>query len=41
LLELSEATGITLKEWALLPWMWVGGVWYERAAGGVGRTGVI
>jgi hypothetical protein len=26
---------------ALLPWMWISGVWYGRVAGGVGRTGVI
>ena len=26
---------------ALLPWMWMSGVWYGRVADGVGRTGVI
>ncbi len=26
---------------ALLPWMWIRGVWYERMAAGVARTGVI
>jgi len=26
---------------ALLPRMWISGVWYGRVAGGVGRTGVI
>jgi hypothetical protein len=26
---------------ALLPWMWMGGVWYGRVPAGVGRTGVI
>ena len=30
-----------LDSWALLPWMWMSGVWYGRVADGVGRTGVI
>lgn len=29
------------QQMALLPWMWMSGVWYGWVAGGVGRTGVI